>query len=135
MPDQGICTDNEGVGVLIRYGMSSTSHRRLPITRATANSRAQVGTGELATVETVTNFILDTLLDLGAGASTNGSACFSELGLDSLELLQVRDRLVGHFGLSPDDLPASFSWEFPSPRELAEAVWQRMSCSTCLPHG
>ncbi|MET8976363.1 type I polyketide synthase [Streptomyces sp. NPDC004539] len=60
----------------------------------------------------------------GAGGAVEPSRPFKELGLDSLGTLELRRRLSAATGLT---LPASLTYDFPTPQRLAEHLHERLT--------
>jgi len=120
-------TDNEGVGVLIQYKVKervAKSRASLGAMKRTNGSAtegskeaseaaptAQVGSMELlAGILEETGYSLDTE-DLGKG--------FFNYGIDSLEMVRIRDRLGGSLGM---DLPSTLLMDFPNVQDLSQEL-------------
>eukprot|EP00913_Durusdinium_trenchii_P028868 g27068.t1 len=100
--------DNEGVGVLIQYNVKSLGK--------VLETQVQKAKVEIPSIEVLSQ-IMDELgykldrLDLHKG--------FFDYGMDSLELIRVRNRLSSSFRL---DLPATLLLDFPTVKDLADQL-------------
>ncbi|CAE8661665.1 unnamed protein product, partial [Polarella glacialis] len=120
--------DNMGAGVLIRYDPGQVLRRPQ---QPTAHTLAEGRVVSLAEVLTV---LRDVLAELGAADATGSSLSLAELGLDSLELLELRERLAARFALRrSEELPVSLLSQSSSTEALAAAIHQRLSGTWSVP--
>lgn len=100
--------DNEGVGVLIKYNVKALT-RQLDV----EVPKAKV---EVPSIEVVAQILEELDYKLDRNDLHKG---FFDYGLDSLELIRVRNRLSSSFRL---DLPATLLLDFPTVKDLADQL-------------
>jgi len=100
--------ENEGVGVLIKYGIKDLSKDTELV-----QVKAKV---EIPSLEVLAQVMEELGYTLDRGDLHKG---FYDYGMDSLELVRVRNRLSSSFHLN---LPATLLLDFPTVKDLAEQL-------------
>jgi len=109
-------TDNNGIGVLIQYQVKHMA--TVPVSTSGALSLA-VQKEEDVLVPSV-DMICGLMEELGYPADrANLSMGFFDYGMDSLELVRIRNKLSGSLAM---ELPATLLLDFPTVQELAEQL-------------
>eukprot|EP00931_Biecheleriopsis_adriatica_P049050 TRINITY_DN28360_c0_g1_i2.p1 TRINITY_DN28360_c0_g1~~TRINITY_DN28360_c0_g1_i2.p1 ORF type:complete len:592 (+),score=131.28 TRINITY_DN28360_c0_g1_i2:158-1933(+) len=105
-------TANHGVGVLIRYDVKDWV--------ATESSAASAKGAAQHSHVSALGVVREILMDLGHNlADDQLGQGFLSLGIDSLEMVRIRNRLTSWLGR---ELPATLLLDYPSQQELAEEL-------------
>lgn len=101
-------TDNQGFGVLIKYDLKTLGRELVP--------RKETKVSMIATLEVLSQIMEELGYKLD---SSDLQRSFFDYGMDSLELIRVRNRLCSSFSM---DLPATLLLDFPTVKDLADQL-------------